>query len=226
MLTPPDELSLSHARELVWAVCPSTVTAVSFAADAPTGEGHSHTATEGVPLGSHCLLIDSKSHDASFYTMRGAEPLPPRRSCVVEIPQAAEALTGRTVDSCYTIGAHGTGLVEIVEFKHQSPKDMLAALLVDNLRTPPPDGPQFWIAKLPSGAMGWADGKFHPEQFQHLFTMVNDRPHEPSTTVRFVGIEWDGPEGTDLILYKPVGNKLKPVLVNHDHGAAPAMAQK
>jgi hypothetical protein len=29
-------------------------------------------------------------------------------------------------------------------------------------------------------------------------------------------IEWDGPKGTDLVLYEPVGDVLKPIVANHD----------
>ncbi len=222
-----DGLSLSHARELTWAVCPRNVTPVRFATDTPESGEYSYIATEGVLLGSHCLLIDSTSHDAMFYWLQGAEPETVKRSCVLGFPQAAEALTGRKVDSCYYIGGYGTGSVELIEFTHQSPKDMLAALLIDNARTPP-DDPQYWIAKLPVGEMGWAisEGDFHPEQFQHLFTIIDDSPNEPSTNVLFIAIEWDGPEGAQLILYSPMGNQLIPVMVSHHLVTAQAMAHK
>ena len=227
-LVPQDGLSQSQARELTWAVCPSKVTAVDFAADTPASGGYRYTATASVPLGSHCLLIDSTSHNAMFYWHPGPEPQTTKRACVLGFAEAAEALTGRKVDSCYFIGAYGTGSVELIEFTHQTPKDVLAALVVDNLRTPPPNDPQYWIAKFPAGKLGWAsnDGRFHPEQFQHLFTIIDDSRNETSTNVRFVGIEWDGPEGAELILYRPVGNELKPVIVNHDQGAARAMARR
>jgi len=221
-------LSESHARELAWAVCPSTVTAVSFVADTSVSGGYSYDTTESVPQGSHCLLIDATSHNAMFYWERGAEPQLTKRVCVLGFPQAAEALTGRKVDSCYLIGGYGTGSVELIEYSHQSPKDALAALLVDNLDTPTAEGPQYWIAKFPAGETGWAsnDGKFHPEQFQHLFTMIDDKPNGPTANVCFVGIEWDGPARAELMLYRPVGNELRPVLVNHDYAAAQVIARQ
>jgi hypothetical protein len=224
----PDRLSESDARELAWAVCASTVTAASFVADTSVSCGYSYDTAESVPQGSHCLLIDATSHNAMFYWNRGAEPELVRRVCVRGFPQAAEALTGRKVDSCYLIGGYGTGAVELIEYTHQSPKDLLAALLVDNLGTPPTDGFQYWIAKFPVSGTGWAnnDGKFYPEQFQHLFTIIDDQPKAPTTNVRFVGIEWDGPQGAELILYRPVGNELKPVIVNHDHAAAQVIARR
>jgi hypothetical protein len=75
--------------------------------------------------------------------------------------------------------------------------------------------------------MGWAgnDGKFHPEQFQHLFTLIDDSPDEPSTNVRFIAVEWDGPKGAELILYRPARGELKPVIVNHEPVSAQVVAE-
>jgi hypothetical protein len=225
-LAPPDGFSASHARDLTWAVCPGPVTAVSLASDGPLSGTYRYNATESVPLGSHCLLIDSPSHEATFYWHRGSDPSPVKRACVMGFPQAAEALTGRKVDSCYLIGGFGTGVVELIEYTHESPEDGLAALLVDNWRTPTGD-PQYWIVKFPAGEKGWnRDGKFHPEQFQHLFTLIDDGPNDPSTNVRFVGVEWDRPEGAELILYRPVGNELKAVIVDYEPVDAQAVARR
>jgi hypothetical protein len=226
-LVQQDGLPPSHARELTWAICPATVTAVSLAPDGPLSGTYSYNATESVPLGSHCLLIDSPSHEAIFSWGGGSEPSPVKRACAMGFPQAAEALTGRKVDSCYLIGAYGTGAVELIEYTRTSPEDGLAALLVDNLRTPTGD-PQYWIATFPAGETGWASnaGQFHPEQFQHLFTLIDDGPNDPSTNVRFVGVEWDRPEGAELILYRPVGNELKEVIVNYEPVGAQAVAQR
>jgi hypothetical protein len=228
-LVSQDRLSQSDARALTWAICanPLKVTAASFAADTPASGGYMYDTTESIPQGSHCLLVDSTSHDAMFLWGEGTEP-GFHEACVSGFSQAAEALTGRRVSSCYLIGGYGTGAIELIEYTRHSPKDALAALLIDNLRTPPPNEPQYWIAKFSAGEPGWAsnDGKFHPEQFQHLFTIIDNSRNEPWTDVRFVGIEWDGPKGAELILYRPVGNELKPVIVNHDPGAVQAMTRR
>jgi hypothetical protein len=98
------------------------------------------------------------------------------------------------------------------------PTDRLAALIVEDFREPLDH--HYWMAKFPASDKVWLgedNGNFHPEKFHYLFTII-DAPTDANSDgsqVRFAGIERETSDGVDLILYRPVGNQLKPVVANH-----------
>jgi hypothetical protein len=215
-LIPRENLPQSQAARLSWAVCPNelVVTPVTLAANStPAGtEVYSYHTSESVTPGSYCLLIDSASHDAMFFWGLSSRGLPHSRECVRGFAEAAELSTGRKVDSCYFIGSYGTGAVELIEYKHQLRTDRMAALLVDDERNPADH--KYWMAAFPFGDRVWSsdgDENFHPERFRYLFTMLDNATSE----VSFIGIEWDGPDGAYLTLYRPVGTELAPFITNY-----------
>jgi hypothetical protein len=225
-LVPVSNLDEAVANRLSWAICEEIVTRVSRVSASRTSEAYQYKAAESMPVGSYCLLVDSASHDGMFF-WGWTEPSGAEFACVKGFTEAAEQLAGRKVDSCYFIGGHGAGAVEIIQYKNQSPTDRLAALVVDDFRDPLDH--HYWMAKFPASDKGWLgpdNGNFHPEKFHYLFTIIDDTPAigGDGSPVRFVGIERETSDGVDLVLYKPVGNQLKPVVVNH-HSLQKLIAQ-
>jgi hypothetical protein len=220
-------LDEAAASSLTWAVCEEIVTPVTMAAHARTRDAYQYQAAESMPVGTDCLLVDSASHDG-MVVWGWSEPSDAKFACVKGFPEAAAELAGRKIDSCYFIGGHGAGAVEVVLYKNQSPPDRLAALIVDDFRDPLDH--HYWMAKFPASDKGWLgqdNGNFHPEKFHYLFTII-DVPTDANSDgsqVRFVGIERETSDGADLTLYQPVGNQLKPVVANH-HSLQKLITQK
>lgn len=210
-------LDEAAASGLTWAVCGEIVTRVTMAARTRTRDAYQWQTAESMPLGTYCLLVDSASHDRMI-VWGWPEPSDAEFGCVKGFSEAAEALARRKVDSCYFIGGHGAGSVEVVLYKNQSPTDRLAALIVEDFREPLDH--HYWMAKFPASDKVWLgedNGNFHPEKFHYLFTII-DAPTDANSDgsqVRFAGIERETSDGVDLILYRPVGNQLKPVVANH-----------
>lgn len=190
-----------------------------------TNANRFETADSVVP-GDHCLLVDSASEAKIFLWGDEENTITRRTSCIKGFPEQAEALAGRKVSSCYWLGGTGTGQIELVAYVSTSPHDNLAALLMDNQRTPPPDDTQRLSVLLPGGGRGWSEESFHPEQFHHLFTMARNEGRSDTDDIEFVAIEWRGPAGSDLILYRPHGSALVPILVNHDAPAQKLRAEE
>lgn len=216
-LIPVSNLDEAVANRLSWAICEEKVARVSRVAASRKSDAYQYHAAEGIPVGNYCLLVDSASHDGMFF-WGWSEPSGARFACVKGFTEAAEELAGRKVDSCYFIGGHGAGAVEIIQYKNQSPTDRLAALIVDDFRDPLDH--RYWMAKFPASDKGWLgpdNGNFHSEKFRYLFTIVDDTSATggDGSPVRFVGIERETPDGVDLTLYRPVGKQLKPVVTNH-----------
>jgi len=210
-------LDEAAANSLTWAICEEIVTRVSLVATGRTSDAYQYQAAESLPIGTYCLLVDSASHDGMFF-WGWSEPSGARFACVKGFSEAGEELAGRKVDSCYFIGGHGAGAVEIIQYKNQSPTDRLAALVVDDFRDTLDH--RYWMAKFPASDKGWLspdNGNFHPEKFHYLFTIIDDTTdtNGDGSPMRFVGIERETSDGVDLTLYKPVGNQLKPVVANH-----------
>ena len=120
-------LDEAAASGLTWAVCGEIVTRVTMAARTRTRDAYQWQTAESMPLGTYCLLVDSASHDRMI-VWGWPEPSDAEFGCVKGFSEAAEALARRKVDSCYFIGGHGAGSVEVVLYKNQSPTDRLAAL--------------------------------------------------------------------------------------------------
>ena len=207
----------SKARILTKAFCHGypTMSAVSLAAISKHGEGVAgfQYVADGVPANSYCFLVDSKTSGLRVWGYAEPPVLVHEKRCLDDIARNAKALTGREAASCYLIGVYGTAKLELLEFVSTSPGDQLAVLMVidDSMAK----GQRYSIARFPAGDRVWTtdnDGKFHPERFRHLFTLIDDPDAERS----WVAIEWSGPAGNDLILYQPVGSELKPVTINHD----------
>jgi hypothetical protein len=220
----------SKARILTRAFCHGypTMSAVSLAA---ISKGHSEGAAgfqyvaDSVPANSYCFLVDSKtSEELRLWGYAESPVVVHEKRCLDDIARNAKALTGREAASCYLIGVYGTAKLELLEFVSKSPDDQLAVLMVidDSMAK----GQRYSIARFPAGDRVWTtdnDGKFHPERFRHLFTLIDDPDAERS----WVAIEWCGPAGNDLILYQPVGSELKPVIISNDssHGGTSEPAE-
>lgn len=214
-----ENLDESNARSLTKAVCPThAITSPISLTPAnrggrDAGSRFQYDAGNDVPSQNYCLLVDSKTHENLFVWGTGDPPrLLHEKKCLNDIAKAAEGLTGRKVASCYVIGLYGTGRVELVEYAYESADDRLVALMVidDSMD----DGPRYSITRFPADSPVWTtdnDGKFHPERFRHLFTISDD----PDSKLWSIAIEWQGHTGRDLTLYRPAGNELTPVIVNH-----------
>ncbi len=145
-------LDEAAASRLTTAICGGTVLRVAIAAPTRTSDGYQYRAAESMPVGPYCLLVDSASDDRMFLWVWPG-PSDAGFGCVKGFSEAAEELAGRKVDSCYFIGGHGAGAVEIILYKNQSPTDRLAALVVDDLRDP--FDHHYWMAKFPASDKGW-----------------------------------------------------------------------
>jgi hypothetical protein len=220
-------LDEATAIRLTSAICGSTVLRVAIAAPSRISDGYQYRAAESMPVGTFCLLVDSASENRMF-VWGWPDQSDAGFGCVKGFSEAAEELAGRKVDSCYFIGGHGTGSVEVVLYKNQSPTDRLAALIVEDFRDP--SDHRYWMAKFPASDKGWPgpnNGNFHPERFHYLFTIIDDTSatNGDGSQVRFVGIERETSDGADLTLYQSVGNQLKPVVASH-HSLQKLITQK
>jgi hypothetical protein len=204
----------SVARLLTLAVCskPLKLTSIRITGSKQSsvveGTVYEYESDEGIAAGDYCLLNDN----SPFLWGRNAETPPPRHTCMMGFAKAAGDLAGRKVDSCYLLGPYGTGFLELVEFQQESSEGRLAALLLSG-EGETPDERRYWAIKFPSNDKIWTgrDRSLRPERFQYLFTMLNDSKSE----VAFIGVEWDGPDGAYLTLYRPVGKELKPIVENY-----------
>lgn len=216
------DIDPSMARQLTKAVCPTaaaTFLSVAVKENSPDGNSQPVFETDGEVLpGNYCLLSEAQ-HAPSF--MWGplkdeSRVLVKEKRCLQEISTAAEDLTGRKPATCFMLGGYGTGRIELVDYARGSQEPPLAGLMIisDSIV----DGTHTYsLAKFSAGNPIWAselDGNFHPERFRYLFTISTS--HDPNNEIWFTALEWDGPKGTDLVLFQPVGNALKPILVNHD----------
>jgi hypothetical protein len=214
-----DDLNASQARRLTKAICPTSKIAseVSLTTSGNAESGarapFEYDAINDVPVGNYCLLVDEKAHPQLFAWGSGDEPLLlPENACRGEITQAAERLTGRTMRTCYLIGGYGTGHLDLVEYVSDSPANRLVALLLTDYSL---DRTKYSIARFPANSPIWSrekNGKFHPERFRHLFTIS----HDPDSKLWTVAVDWAGPSGHVLTLFRPVGSEMRPLLVNHD----------
>jgi len=214
-----DDLNAAQARRLTKAICPTRKIAsevsmtTSGNAESGARTAFEYDASSDVPAGNYCLLVDENAHPQLFAWGSGDEPLLlPEKACRGEVTQAAERLTGRTMRTCYLIGGYGTGRLDLVEYVSDSPANRLVALLLSDYSL---DSTRYSIARFPANSPIWSsekDGKFYPERFRHLFTISDD----PDSKLWTVAVDWAGPSGHELTLYQPVGNEMRPLLVNHD----------
>jgi hypothetical protein len=128
-------LDEASASRLTWAICGGSVLRVAIAAPARTSDGYQHRAAKSMSVGTYCLLVDSAS-DNRMFVWGWPDQSDAGFGCVKGFSEAAAELAGRKVDSCYFIGGHGAGSVEVVLYKNQSPTDWLAALIVEDFRDP------------------------------------------------------------------------------------------
>lgn len=206
---------------LSWAICGRPLKATKVH---PLGAGRYQT-EEGVTRGENCLLVDSVSYEKMFIWGVDEERITKRTACIDGFSKQAEDLENRKTSSCDWLGGPGTGEIELVTYTSSSSEDGLAALLMDNQHSPDPEDHQRWSVLFPAGSLGWSEGVFHAEQFHHLFTVERDDV-KPERDIQFVAIEWDGPKGTELILYQPHGKTLKTALVNHNAAPRDLTAEK
>jgi hypothetical protein len=219
-LVPVGDIEPSAARSLTKAACSTALVSIALKQDSVNGKSRLvYETDEEIPSGDYCLLGGAKPHELSFVwgsPMDKPRTLVREKKCLREISNAAEDLTGRKAAACSILGGYGTGRIELVDFAQSSEKSPLASLMI--IRHSLVDDTQIYSqATFPANSAVWTaehDGNFRPERFRHLFT-VSLSP-DPNNGDWFTAIEWDGPKGTDLVLYEPVGDVLKPIVANHD----------